>query len=266
MLKKKFKNNTPVFERLRSPFQVSNDILANTDLNTTNLPQSISIEDIDTGVFNEFINDGPFVLTVEDEVDNREVIPAFFLSNQRWAEFSKTWTLLDQDKNVSMPFITITRKPDLKRGTYVNGRSTIPNRAAFTYCKVPFYENGRYGYDVYKIPQPIAVDISYEVRLYTTMMADVNIFIEKFLMNFSSLQHYVKINGHDMRITCEEAFGDEGTMDNLESDRFHVSMQTITIKGRLLNANEFKVVQSYNRTVVNIKDGNSDETLSQQRF
>jgi hypothetical protein len=43
-------------------------------------------------------------------------VPVIFLTIQRWVEFSKTWQFSDKYKNISLPFITIIRKPDIQQG------------------------------------------------------------------------------------------------------------------------------------------------------
>jgi hypothetical protein len=262
--RKKFKNNNNIFTKFITPGQRVEEIIEGTDYKSVFLPQGVDIEDIDTAVFELFKNNNDFTIVLPDEVDGRETVPAFFMNNQRWAEFSKTWTILDQDKNVSMPFITVRRIPEIKKGTYMGEKYTIPNRRTFSYVNVPFFENGLYGYDIYKVPQPIAVDISYEIKMFSTMISDINIFMELFLKNFSSLQYYCKVKAQDMRITCEESFGDSGTMVNINGDRFYVSEQTITIMGRLIDEKEFKIIRSFNRitTNVNTPDGTIDSVTT----
>lgn len=247
MSTKKSKNNTPVFDKLNTPNQNVENIISNSDLKSNYLPKTIKIEDIDQGVNDLFQDNNDFQLVLDDEVNNRETVPAFFMSNERWAEFNKTWIIIDQDKNVSFPIVTIFRKPEMKKGTYAGEKYSIPNRPVFTYLKVPTYEDGFYGYDMYQIPQPVAIDITYEVRLFTKYTQDVNKFVEMFLTNFNSLQYYINVNGHYFRIIMEETFGDEGTMEEIEGDRYHVPLQTFTVKGYIQDEKHFKLVKSYSR-------------------
>ena len=66
-------------------------LLADTDTNTKYLPRTISFEDLDQALFNYINIDG-----MKINIDN-EVVPAFYLDNDRWGEFSKTWKFMDDD-------------------------------------------------------------------------------------------------------------------------------------------------------------------------
>jgi hypothetical protein len=67
-----------------------------------------------------------------------------------------------------MPFITILRKPDIQQGQNQAGLWNIPGRRTYTYMKVPTWDGARSGVDLYKVPQPVSVDLTYEIRIFTT--------------------------------------------------------------------------------------------------
>ncbi len=260
-MSKKHKTNIDVFNKLKTPQQRTEELIQETDPKTVYLPKSIRIEDIDTQFFDTFEN-GKFILYLEDEISSeRQKVPAFFMSNERWAEFSKTWKFSNQDKNVIPPYITV-RRGEIKKGTYAGTKNTIPNRRTFTYVTVPYYENGRNGYEIYSIPQPTAIDITYEIKLFSRYMGDVNAYIELFLKNFSDLQFYIKVNEHFMRCEREDVFGSEGTLENIDGDRYHVSTQTIRVMGYLQDANDFQMVKSFNRIKTITKD-DQNNTLNE---
>jgi hypothetical protein len=73
-------------------------------------------------------------------------------------------------KNISLPFITIIRKPDIQQGQNQAGLWNIPGNRTYTYTKIPTWDGIREGMDLYKVPQPTSVDLMYEVRLFTNKM------------------------------------------------------------------------------------------------
>lgn len=240
----KKKTDTKVIEKLNSPFEQTEQHLNDQFDKSLYLPKTVTISDIDNALFSIF-NDGDFNIVVEDEELGNLKVPVFYLTNERWGDFSKTWVLADQDKNIVPPFITITRLRNPKQGTYAGVKFNIPNRRMFTYVNVPTFENGKYGYDIYSVPQPTAIDLQYEINLYTRYTVDVNKFIEVFLKNFNSLQYYINVNSHNFRCICEESFSDESTVDSLDGNRYYNPKQTITVLGYLLDENDYKVIKSY---------------------
>jgi hypothetical protein len=208
----------------------------------TFLPRGVMYEDMDKS-FIEFI-DKDMTLTVEGEK-----VPVIFLTLQRWSEFSKTWQHSDKYKNIKMPFITIVRKPNPQVGNNQAGLFNIPGRRTYTYMKVPTFEGGREGIDVYKIPQPTSVDITYDVRIFCTRMRDLNKFNIKIQKTFNSIQHYIRINGHPMPLLLQ-SIGDESNIDDFENRRFYVQPYEIKLEGYILDEDDFEVIPAINRALV----------------
>ena len=142
-------------------------------------------------LFRSFVkaDDGLFL-----EIDGKKV-PVIFLTIQRWTEFTQTWQFSDEYKNVELPFITIVRKPDIQQGQNQAGYYNIPGRRTYAYMKVPTWDGARRGIDLYKIPQPTPVDITYEVRFFTNRMKDLNKFNRIIQKAFQSRQCYIFPNG-----------------------------------------------------------------------
>ena len=256
-MNKILKTDINVFKKNITPGERTQQIISDADIRSNYLPKTVTIEDIDFEIDRQFKEDN-FALILQDEVPDRQLVPSIFLSNERWGEFSKTWKLVDQDKNISPPYITIKKVPNFKQGTYSGEKFNIPNKRSFTYITVPYFENGGFGYEVYSIPQPTAIDLTYEIRLFTKFTEDVNAFVQMFMKNFNSLQYYIKVNGQFFRVTMEETFDNEDSVE-IEKDKYHVSIQTISVKGYLQDEKDFKMVKSYNRVGLNIKtdDGTS---------
>jgi hypothetical protein len=105
---------------------------------------------------------------------------------QKWNEFSKTWKFSDEYKNVKIPLINIVRQPNTKPGTNPSLIYNIPQGKMFTYAQVPTWDGNSKGMDIYKIPQPIPIDINYDVRILAYRQADLNKFNSIILKTFQS--------------------------------------------------------------------------------
>jgi hypothetical protein len=212
--------------------------------NGTFLPRSVLEEDMDQS-FIDFVNsnDG-----ISISVDGTKV-PVIFLTIQRWTEFSKTWQFSDKFKNIDLPFITVVRKPDIQQGQNQVGLWNIPGNRTYTYYKVPTWDGKRKGIDLYKIPQPTPVDITYEVRLFTNRMKDLNKLNRVIQRRFQSKQYYINVNGHPMPLHLE-SIGDESNIDDFENRRFYIQLFEIKLLGYLLDEEDFEVIPTINRTMV----------------
>jgi hypothetical protein len=211
------------------------------DYKGTYLPKSIYYEDMDE-TFIEFVDK-----VLEIEIRGKKV-PVIFLTIQKWAEFSKTWGISDEFKNIKMPFITIVRHPDIQVGTNQNGNWNIPGNKLYTHMKVPTFNGGRKGMDTYKIPQPTSVDITYDVRLFCNRMKDLNLFNRTAQLTFQSRQYYVKANGHPMPIHLE-AIGDESQVSDFNKRRFYVQNFEMKLLGYILEEKDFKLIPTVNRAL-----------------
>lgn len=206
------------------------------------LPRGVMYEDLDSTVIKFFKED--LKLTLEGET-----VPVIFLTIQRWTEFSKTWEFDDEHGNIKMPFITIVRKPDPQPGENQAGLWNIPGYRTYTTVKVPTITNGREGFDLYQIPQPTAVDIQYEVRLFCNKMRDLNEFNSKVQKTFSSRQHYVFPNDHPMPLHLEN-IGDESSVSDFEERRFYVQNFEFTLLSYILDEKQYKVIPAVDRIVL----------------
>ena len=234
---RKYVNITPH----KQGFEQRQSILDDIANKGTYLPKGILHEDMDGEMINYLNNDIDLSLAGEK-------VPVIFLSAQRWAEFSKTWQYTDIDKNIKLPFITIVRKPDAQQGTNYAGSFNIPGRPTFTYMKIPTWDGNRKGYDMYKIPQPVSVDIMYEVRLFCNRMRDLNLMNRKMLTSFSSLEKYIKVNGHPIPLILD-SIGDESAISNLDERKYYIQLFTIKMMGYLLDEDDFIITPAINRSV-----------------
>jgi hypothetical protein len=220
------------------------EILDGIAAKNTFLPNGVLEEDMDQTLLDFIKSDKTIGLTIDGEV-----VPVIFLTIQRWTEFSKTWQFSDKYKNIELPFITVVRKPDIQQGQNQAGLWNIPGNRSYTYMKVPTWDGARKGFDVYKVPQPTSVDMTYEVRIFTNRMKDLNKFNRKVQKAFQSRQCYINVNGHPMPLHLEN-IGDESNIDDFENRRFYIQMFEMKLLGYILDEEDFEVIPTINRTMV----------------
>lgn len=235
---KGFKNNINIHPS-KIGFERRQEILDDISGRGTFLPSGVSEEDMDQ-TFVEFVKND-LNLTIDGQK-----VPVLFLTIQRWSEFTKSWQFTDQYKDIQLPFITIVRKPDIQMGQNQAGLWNIPGNRTYTYMKVPTWDGARKGVDLYKVPQPTSVDISYEVRLFTNRMKDLNSFNSIVQRTFQSRQFYINPKGHPMPVHLE-GISDESNINDFENRRFYVQLYDMTLLGYLLNEDDFEVVPTINR-------------------
>jgi len=213
----------------------------------TFLPKGVLEEDMDQSVVDFVKDENGFALSIDGKK-----VPVIFLTIQRWSEFSKTWQFSDKYKNIELPFITVVRKPDIQQGQNQAGLWNIPGKRTYTYMKIPTWDGIRKGVDLYKIPQPTPVDMTYEIRIFTNKMKDLNLFNRIIQRAFQSRQCYINVNGHPMPLHLE-SIGDESNIDDFENRRFYVQMFEIKLLGYLLDEDDYQVIPTANRTMIAIE-------------
>lgn len=205
------------------------------------LPRSVDFADLDSG-FVGFVNDDlGFVL-------KGEKVPVHFLTLQRWNEFTKLWPNTDKYKNLKIPFVSVVRRPNPETGTNP-ADFKIPVRKNFPYMQIPVWDGNRKGADIYGIPNPVGVDLTYTVRFFSFRMRELNKLHQKVLQTFASAQAYVNIKGHYFPILLE-SIGDESQIDDLEGKRFYVQTYEMKLQGYLVDEKEFDVKPAISRMFV----------------
>ena len=196
--------------------------------NPANLPRGIDFADLDDG----FVD---WVRKDLNVVVDGDLVSVSFLTAQRWSEFTRTWQNSDKYKNVKIPFISVVRKPDVQPGTNPSVQRTIPDRHQFYYSSVPTWNGTAMGADIYKIPQPVPVDITYDVTIICNKFRDVNKFSKIVLQNFSSRQDYTTVKGHYIPLILDK-IEDNTPMETIDGRRFYVQNYTFTMLGFLIDS------------------------------
>ncbi len=208
----------------------------------TYLPKGVLHADLDKGML-DFVKE-----TLKLVVDEKTV-PTInkIITNQNWSQFVESWNFQDLDNNVSLPFIATVRLPEVKYGTFQGGAANIPNRRQFFYYTVPTWDGQRKGATVYKIPQPVPVDITFNVKLFCNRMRELNDFNKIVMQTFTSKQAYTQIKGHYIPIIMESV-GDESAKD-LEKRKYYIANYTFIMKGLLIDEEEFQISPAISRQV-----------------
>jgi hypothetical protein len=206
----------------------------------TYLPKSILHEDLDLGML-EFVKNELGTVVSGKKIPTIDLI----ITTQNWAQFAETWDFTDLDENINPPFVTTVRNPDVKFGSNPALKYNIPNKKMFYYAKVPTWDGNRKGMDIYKIPQPIPVDITYNVKIFCNRMTELNAFNKTVVSKFASRQAYTFVNGHYIPIILEN-ISDESALD-LEKRKYYVQDYSLTMLGFLIDENEFEVYPAINR-------------------
>lgn len=243
---KGFRNNINIHNQKIGPDR-RQEILDGISAGGTFLPKSVLEEDMDQAFIEFLKKDERMIISIDGKK-----VPVIFLTIQRWTEFTKTWEFTDEFKNIEMPFITVVRRPDIQQGQNQAGLWNIPGNRTYTYMKVPTWDGIRHGVDLYKIPQPTSVDITYEVRLFTNRMKDLNKFNRTIQKAFQSRQCYINANGHPMPLHLEN-IGDESNIDDFENRRFYVQSFEIKLVGYVMDSEDFEVVPTINRVISTIE-------------
>ena len=193
----------------------------------TYLPNSVLHADLDKGML-EFVKDELRTVVTGKVVPTVDIL----ITTQNWSQFTETWNFVDLDKNVSPPFITTVRSPEVKYGSNPALLYTIPNRKQYYYATVPTWDGQRKGMDIYTIPQPVPVDITYSVKFICNRMRELN---------------ELNKNGQYVPIILQN-ISDESVVD-LDKRKYYIQSYDFLMMGYLIDEEEFEVKPAISRTV-----------------
>lgn len=218
-------------------------LMNKTDEKTKYLPRTIEFEDLDQATF-DYIDNGDLILVLDGEK-----VPSFYLENDRWGEFSKTWKFMDNDKNVPTPYITV-RRTDKLPGTRLNNKKRVPQPRKFRYMDVPILDEGEVIYLRFKMPEPTNVDMVYEISLFTKYRVDVNEFDQKMLKHFASTQNYIFVKGTPFPLLLD-SMEEANSIENIDGDRFYVSKYIVKLLAFIQDEKEFEITKTVRKTKLN---------------
>jgi len=206
----------------------------------TYLPKSVLHADLDRGML-DFVKGDLEVITAGKVVPMVDII----ITTQNWTQYVETALFVDLDYNPSPPFITVVRNPEVKFGTNPSLQYTIPNRKQFYYASVPTWNGNEQGMDIYTIPQPVPVDIKYNVKIVCNRMRELNQLNKIVMQTFASRQAYTFIKGQYVPIILDNV-SDESQM-TIDARKYYVQNYDFTMLGYLIDEEEFEVKPAIQR-------------------
>jgi hypothetical protein len=240
-LPNKIKKNIPLTES-KTLLPRRKELLDKINKDGTYLPKSLLHADLDRG-FLDFVRDDLKVVVEGKTIPTVDII----ITTQNWSQFTETWNFQNIDKNAEPPFITVVRNPEVKFGTNPALVYNIPNRRQYFYAQVPTWDGQRNGMDIYTIPQPVPVDITYSIKIICNRMRELNKLNQIILEKFASKQAYAVIKGHYIPIIMGN-ITDESTLD-VEKRKYYIQTYEFTMLGFLIDEDEFQVSPAITRVL-----------------
>jgi hypothetical protein len=225
----------------------------------TYLPKSVLHADLDRGML-DFVKNELKVVTAGEIVPMVDII----ITTQNWSQYVETYKFIDLDYNPDPPYITVVRSPEVKYGTNPSLQYTIPNRKQFYYASVPTWNGNEQGMDIYTIPQPVPVDIKYNVKIVCNRMRELNQLNKIVMQTFASRQAYTFIKGQYVPIILDNV-SDESQM-TIDTRKYYVQNYDFIMLGYLIDEEEFEVKPAIQRITQLIEVDTSTRRQRRNRF
>lgn len=206
------------------------------------LPKPVSYEDMDieiTDFMSKNVNLNDIGLDIK----------SFFLSQQRMSEFTKTWEMLDENKNIIPNFVIVTRENNPKPGNLQGGLFNIPGDVFFKIGTFNKWDGNKNITVSYKIKQPYCVDVSYNIKFVTNKITILNEMNSLFVDLFKSRQLYLFVNGHYMPMVLEDV-GDDSDYD-LEQRKIFIQNYKIKLYAYIIKKSDIIEQENTVRFLVN---------------
>jgi len=220
------------------------ELLENSDLKTTFLPETILTEDLHYAFLN-LIKEGNLKFSL-DKIPKVEV---FFVVGERWSDQYKTWFKKGTDGNVEMPFIAVKPVERPVKGQRLGDIYNIPFRNRFRYVEIPVFD-GNYLYEeIYKVTQPVNLTLNYLVRFFSPYKQHHDRISEHYQKMFSFLQNYGLHKGNYFPCYLENVSGDDN-LDSFEQQRFYTTDFTIRMEGFIQDSNDFQRIKGIKKNLI----------------
>lgn len=177
-------------------------------------------------------------MSIVSEVTNEKVGVKPLFDTKKLNEWAKLWEKRSAKGATLFPLITVSRSQAPINSVTPESRFIIPDRKKYLAVKVPYFDGVFESYEMYKIPQPVRVDIPYEINFYTTYMTDVNLFFEKLSLLFSGKHKYIFTNGYPTALN-EKARSWQRVGDK-DKEVYYECKVDIIMEGRIVKEGEFQ--------------------------
>lgn len=118
--------------------------------------------------------------------------------------------------------------------------------------------------DIYKIPQPIPVDITYDVKIVCNRMRELNEFNKIVMQKFSSRQAYTFIKGHYIPIVMNSV--SDNSVTEVNKRKFYVQNYNFTMLGFLMDEEEFQISPAITRALTLLEVNNRSGARKATKF
>ena len=184
-------------------------------------------------------------------------------SNQRFSEYMQSWNNVDDKKNLILNFKTVTREPNPKKGSLNSETRNIPGDRYYTMKKVKTTDDaGRTYYLSYKMKQPYAVDLTYNVSIITNKYELINEFNQMVNEKFKAINCYIRPKGHFIPMKLNDI--SDNSENSINDREFYSQTYNITVMGYIVDENSFEVVEEPELKLLGIETesfGNKNSTV-----
>lgn len=197
------------------------------------LPKTVTLRDMDDA-FKDWVKS----LRMVSE-DGTEYPTMTLFSNQRFSEYSQSWSHTDDNNNILLNFKTVTRENNPQYGKIQSGLWNIPGDRFYRIKRYKVLdENGTESLVDLSMRQPTAVDLQYKMSLFTNKYEAINEFNIKVNKLFRSRQCYVAPNGYYMPMVLDN-ISDESEY-SIDDRQFYSQTYQITLKGYVIEENDLR--------------------------
>lgn len=211
--------------------EMTNDILEN----GTYFPKTVVIKDIDEA-FKEWV-ENELVIYSDDNI----IFPTMTLySNQRFSEYSQSWQYTDANKNLILNFKTVFRDNNPQLGKIVNGYWNIPGDRTYLMArKLVQDDNGTQSILDYRMRLPMALDLTYQINIFTTKFDSINKFNVLVNDKFKSRQCYIAPNKHFMPMTLENI--NDASSYMIDDRQYYGQTYSIKVMAYIIQEKDFVI-------------------------
>lgn len=239
----KYKNVINLVTSYKEGKERREELLSDILKNGTPLPRPVVYEDIDDEI-RKWVNEKLYI-----SYEGKELPTMTLFSNQRFSEYSQTWSYTDSDNNILMNFKTISRENNPQQGKNQGGLWNIPGDRFYLMSRQKVLDdNGTESYLDYKMKQPFCIDLMYNISIFTNKYQLINEFNTKINDIFKARQAYIRPNEHYMPMTLE-SINDESEY-SINDRQFFTQSFIIKVMAYIITENDFKVEEIPARTII----------------